>query len=42
MMQILKQSTSAPFPILTYSSFMIIVPSHLTLYDICSWNSVIK
>jgi hypothetical protein len=34
------QATTAPFQILTYSLFMIIFPSHSTLYNPCSSNRV--
>jgi len=33
---------SASLQLLTYSSSTVILPSHMTLYNLFSWNSVVK
>jgi hypothetical protein len=37
-----KQSMTATYKILTYSSFTFIFQCHLTLYILCGWNNSIK
>jgi hypothetical protein len=38
----LKQATTVSSQILAYSALMIVFSTHLTLYNLYSWNSVVK